>query len=525
MNLNQYQIKALEEMRDSRAISPELLSAFAEENGALNAFLVFAQEHEELNICFRGNNNAIKIYYLNHLVWKLTPGRKGYYRVTFNFGQARGMLKEHDYLCSLKNCGFKLASDEKHIYWEKDLFTKEDINAKMWPIFKEIMDWYYDPSIGNSNMKKVKKDYKILSLRGEELQYSSKFDCVKDDKENVTIHIHETTANMQEDSSDFESIIVWIWSIDRKITVTLKYDSYSGKDDKSEYNRDKIWKDLIQPYYVGLNGQKYAEPARLHYMRFLYRVMRFRERYQKKGFILDISNVDEIEKFEEIYKEALLSGEIWITKPTVEGGLKGYDKATGSFNHTGEVTENHLEKYFVQCSKNNKLPEQITKEFGNNRLYDQLPCCLFYGEPSSSTRIFNAGYFDLWGINDKDELCVFELKKEGNSKLGIISELFFYAMLMRDMKQATKNKYSKIKANHRGFKDFVECPDKGVVNAYFLVPQLHSALENPGVKSNFISVLNECNDGINFGVIEFSQDEIIGSSVDSFLRSLANDMK
>ena len=184
MNLNQYQIKALEEMRDSRAISPELLSAFAEENGALNAFLVFAKEHEELNICFRGNNNAIEIYYLNHLVWKLTPCRKGYYRVTFNFGHARGMLKEHDYLCSLKSSGFKLASNEKYIYWEKDRFTKEDVNTEMWQIFKEIMDWYFDPSIGNPNIEKRwqhkffrdfhKEEYLLHGLYVYDLEYKQK---------------------------------------------------------------------------------------------------------------------------------------------------------------------------------------------------------------------------------------------------------------------------------------------------------------------------------------------------------------
>ena len=154
MSVNQSQIKALEEMRDSGAISSELLSAFAEENGALNAFLCFVQEHEEFNMCFRGNRNTIEIYYMNHIVWKLIPRRKGYYRVVFKFGQARGMLKEHDYLCSFKSYGFKLASDEKTIYWEKERFTKEDINMELWQCFKDIMDWYYDPSKGIPIAKK-----------------------------------------------------------------------------------------------------------------------------------------------------------------------------------------------------------------------------------------------------------------------------------------------------------------------------------------------------------------------------------
>ena len=184
MSLNQNQMKALEEMKDSRAISPELLSAFVEENGALNAFLCFALAHEELNICFRGNNDAIEIYYLNHLVWKLTPGRKGYYKVSFNFGHARGMLKEHDYFCDLKRYGFKLASDEKHICWEKECFTKKEINTEFWQCFKEIMDWYFDPRKGTPNIEKRwqhkffrdfhKEEYLFHGLYVYDLEYHQK---------------------------------------------------------------------------------------------------------------------------------------------------------------------------------------------------------------------------------------------------------------------------------------------------------------------------------------------------------------
>ena len=184
MSLNQYQIKALEEMKDSRAISPELLSAFVDENGALNAFLRFVQERDDLNICFRGNSDAIEVYYLNHLVWKLTPGRKGYYRVSFNFGHARGMLKEHDYFCSLKSYGFKLASDEKHIYWEKEHFTREEISTELWQYFKEIMDWYFDPGKGTPNIEKRwqhkffrdfhKEEYLFHGLYVYDLEYQQK---------------------------------------------------------------------------------------------------------------------------------------------------------------------------------------------------------------------------------------------------------------------------------------------------------------------------------------------------------------
>ncbi len=234
-------------------------------------------------------------------------------------------------------------------------------------------------------------------------------------------------------------------------------------------------------------------------MRFLYRVMRFRERYPQ-GFKLDSQNIDEIDKFERLYTKALNNGELWITKPTTKGNLKNNGESDN------DVVENHLEKWFVIKSVKKQMPEELVEVFGNNRLYDQLPCCMFLGEPKASARIFNAGYFDLWGINEDKELCIFELKKEGNNKLGIISELFFYAMLMRDMKQAAKDKYKRIRANHRGFKDFVTNDNGKVIHAYFLVPELHSSLKE--VKDSFLNVLNENNDGVKFDLILFSQKNI-----------------
>lgn len=365
---------------------------------------------------------------------------------------------------------------------------------------------------------------KSITIKGKELRYSSKISLDEKD-DSIVIHIHNTVANMQEDSSNFESIIISIWSVDRNITITLKFDSYTGKYDKNPKNRNSEWTSLTQPYYLGKNGKAYAEPARLHYMRFLYRVMRFRSKYQGRGFVIDNSNIEEVDKFEKLYTTALQNGELWITKPTVEGGIKGYDKESDSISYTGKIAENHLEKWFMIQSKNNNLPPQVANVFGNNRLFDQLPCCMFIGEPSGSTRIFNAGYFDLWGINDNNELCVFELKREGNVKLGIISELFFYAMLMKDMKEASKNKYPGIRSNHRGFGDFINHKSSSCVNAYFLVPELHSFLEDPVINKAFIDVLNEGESGVKFGLITFSQESIVGNNTEAFLKKLVSDLK
>lgn len=340
----------------------------------------------------------------------------------------------------------------------------------------------------------------VIEIKDKKLRISENIDFTQDKEGNkIKLKIHIPYANMQEDYSNFESIIIWIWSVDRDTKVELDYDEYTGEKDHEE-NHNKSWdkSSLVQYSYTSESGErKYAEPARLHYMRFLYRVMKFNERYGSNGFSLNNEKYkNEIEKFKKLYDLALEKKEIKITEPNSESDIKDLEK---------NILENHIEKWFVAESINKNLQGEIKEVMDNNRLYDQLPCSIFVNEKKSTNRIFNSGYFDLWGVNNKNELCVFELKRKGNVKLGIISELFFYAMVMKDMKKAG---YSEEGAenNYRGFKKFTEANSK-VVNAYFLVPEMHSSLK----EVDFIKILNEPKDGYKFDIIEFIQndDEII----------------
>ncbi len=97
-----------------------------------------------------------------------------------------------------------------------------------------------------------------ISIKGKKLPYSSEIECVKDKMGNYKLFIKDTSSNMQEDFSDFESIIIWIWSVDRTITVTLKYNSYDGKKDKNKKNHDILWSktELTQLCYVSEKGNK-----------------------------------------------------------------------------------------------------------------------------------------------------------------------------------------------------------------------------------------------------------------------------
>ena len=91
---------------------------------------------------------------------------------------------------------------------------------------------------------------------------------------------------------------------------------------------------------------------------------------------------------------------------------------------------------------------------------------------------------------------------------------------MKDMKQVANTKYKESSNTHRGFKEFVNNENGDIINAYFLVAKLHSFLEKQTIQKAFIDILNEGNDGIRFGLIEFKQNEEIVKDKHSFYKTL-----
>ena len=64
----------------------------------------------------------------------------------------------------------------------------------------------------------------------------------------------------------------------------------------------------------------------------------------------------------------------------------------------------------------------------------QMPVGLFDGPPAQGGRIFPGGKsaIDLVGVDHEGALWLFELKTDRNRKVGALSELFFYSMILRD---------------------------------------------------------------------------------------------
>jgi len=109
-------------------------------------------------------------------------------------------------------------------------------------------------------------------------------------------------------------------------------------------------------------------------------------------------------------------------------------------------------------------------------VYNQLPNGLFNikpnEQPKEDNRIFTTGFFDIWGIDKKDNFCIFELKKdEGNSHLGVISELFFYSIYAYKI-LCNKTFLHEKKKNVRGYEklyDAVKSDKIKNINAIFLL--------------------------------------------------------
>ena len=139
--------------------------------------------------------------------------------------------------------------------------------------------------------------------------------------------------------------------------------------------------------------------------------------------------------------------------------------------------EENLEKA-LEVSPN--LKKAFTRESqGGFRIMRQWPVGLFESRVSDNTRVFpgRRSAIDLMGI-DGSTLLLFELKKDGNCKAGAVSEIFFYANVMRDAllgRFAFEDEHSPASLAPITAKDVMLCTD---IRAIILAPRLHPLIYN-----------------------------------------------
>lgn len=380
----------------------------------------------------------------------------------------------------------------------------------------------------------------IIFPNGQKLRYSSRIECTPENVEDeLTIYIGNdpwgvpyATTNMQNDYADFEGIVFAVWSILPKCNITLKYEQlkwyltngnfpidYSKVDEKvleavNKHNAETYINQMKNDEEKGEKKERTLKIANnlktqtQHYMRFLYRVMQMLTHYGEYFRIADV-NKREVELFTRIYNKAFEERKLIMTEPAQTSNIKGVK----------HVTENHLEKWFMLYSNDKekgRLIPDFVKKCGNMKLYDQFPCGLFY--KNKRNRIFNKGAFDLWGIDAEGAICLFELKEKSNHSLGIISELFFYSCLIKDLKVIACN--SKKVSDFRGYDIFKGA--NGGIKAFFLTPRLYSFMEEKDNLENILNSMNKRNDGVVYDNIIFEQDKIVGFSEEKFIEELKN---
>ena len=370
-------------------------------------------------------------------------------------------------------------------------------------------------------MKKTVRLKYITLGAGRKLDYSSAIDLnLKGNT--LEIKINNPDANMQTDFADFEAIAFCARSSNANLKIVLNYDALCW--DGNDWGKNPI--DFTKVNRIG-QGNNGVEAKYCHYARFLYRAWKMNTLYE--WFEIGSVNGKEVSKFGDLYETALNDNKLFFNDPSKDSGIKD-----GT-----EITENHLEKWFVlNIRKKNTKVENLLQNV--SELHDQFPCGLFYGSSYDEAvhcknRIFNTGYFDLWGHNNGKEVYLFELKKDGNNKLGIISELFFYSCLMKDFIHIVKttefqNHVDNKKTFYRGFKEFVEqAKNSDSVKAFFLVPDFHPFITgNNNAENNMkalLGVMNTRKDNVQFGRCWFNQGDIVGNDVAKFISILKSDWK
>lgn len=147
----------------------------------------------------------------------------------------------------------------------------------------------------------------------------------------------------------------------------------------------------------------------LHYNRFLYRVTRFADAFPD-WFMIDDMNQLEIQMFKSEW--CALSNNSYSEEPR--------EKKKKTFGET--------EMEYLMA---NKLASQMVSEYNISYIDRQFPV----GIKKNGIQFFTGGMsaIDLWGVG-KGQLTIIELKYGNkNIKVGIISELFLYSCVMRDI--------------------------------------------------------------------------------------------
>lgn len=231
----------------------------------------------------------------------------------------------------------------------------------------------------------------------------------------------------------------------------------------------------ISNVVMSWNEPKYSKTTeterrqRRHYSRFLMRVVSFLASYS--WFSILSEHNEEVNRVKVLLESRCL--------------LMNYPKSESK----AVVDENKKSEAFLERQLVKNLRENVP-------LTDhQLPVGLFVDDIKTVNTFTprGASQIDIWQVEDVT-LRVFELKVLGNEKVGIISELMFYANTMYYMKEGIITyPESIVKAkNYRCIRDIHKLIEEGLIHkieAVFMVSKLHPLFE--AIEKAIIEILND----------------------------------
>lgn len=309
-------------------------------------------------------------------------------------------------------------------------------------------------------------------IKDNSIKFPEHIDFVYGEKIEITLPAETAAINMQTDDGAFEGWVLTIYTMLLKAEV-----------------KKEIYLDIKEGF------EEKGKKSKGHYNRFLYRLRKFKEQFPFAELSDKLSAL--VGKYyypvdEEEYC-SFDNSQLVINKPEKEAGCNGKPEII-------------VEKSF----KDN--PKMIIEKTLNlsgvslvDEVYRQLPVGIFKDEVSRNTAVFTGGAsaIDLWSISkDKSNLCIYELKVKENTKVGIISELFFYANLMFDVYGPNQgfSKSDKGSNLHRGYNNLagLEKPIERVY-AYFLIEELH-----PLINAEVVKLLS--NNYIKYDIIKYKYE-------------------
>ncbi|MFZ0035361.1 MAG: hypothetical protein WAK60_10305 [Sedimentisphaerales bacterium] len=302
----------------------------------------------------------------------------------------------------------------------------------------------------------MNKEELLRCVREKSGKPSIKFPSEIDFQENnhvITLTMWDSVAkNMQDDSAAFEG-----WALCLKASLDAEARKCCLK-----------WKKPDDPEYP-------------QYQRFLYRVDKFDSIFGGSNgwFFIDDEN-------KEFKADLQIKDNIryYLNSPSTSDEERRNDKTKNK--------ENRLENEILGQQDNLKGLAECCPV----KLHRQLPVGLFHTKVREENAIFPSKHsaIDLWGAKG-DGLYILELKAKGNCKIGVLSELFFYTMVLRDEQARIFTRESdegKLIGNTKQIKAFI------------LAPELH-----PFITQKVFVLLNEKsrNQKMEFGWIKFGYVE------------------